>query len=476
MQDFWESFSWTGALFGVTSLWLIAAMLLIHTGHKGRQSAAQHTASHLTAFFCAKLMFAAISLLTAASLESRGNDKTFWLEYSAAPASRQAFVVSIVRAGSIFFVVKVFMYVQSHRAVYNERLVMMTSSFGAPLIGFALVDVLGNYFRLPGATQVHHILWLFYFRFPGGVLAVGAFILYFAFAPTFPACHKESDEASAHHYSQCVEEVDHTYISMAVGFFFFKAVEFQNLHGFAVQRGPLGSETYQEVGWTVWAAAMFAVFGIVIRIFPEGQGMNMFRFNSRLWYLVQASLLMGANWCVLGSLEWSFSSAPKHKELYLTGFSTPRLFAALSGSLIALALVILVGTWKGSTEYFGHRYSHAAAAAEHGYCALFFAASLAGFAWASCFIHAARDLSSLFPEHSHIVEASLCAALALFLFPFWKIFVLPSPQLESASMPSKPRNDQASLARFEKKKDEKVRTPVREGQCFAGCVGGGSTS
>jgi len=445
-QHLGQSICWSAALFGVIALWAISFLLLNMKSHKGCQMTCQLAISNTIAFFSAKLLFAGMCLFTAAVFERIGGPQSAFQEMLTEDADMLAFGVSLARAGFLYALVHMVQYALCYSGYYHERVVSCASAIGAPLLGFALIDACGVRLRFSDCrsdvTQYVLVAVL-------ATLAVAAlFVLHavckgaelFAAGDDFLDESTNPDRAHQEHDEQDYLDIESTCFGMVSGFLVFKVAERFILGEQAIARGPLGVQSYDEIQWLLVMAFICAGSTLVVcslRLECWSMWRNSLVQGSCCWHLVspvglhprvvdwlEASCLMSSAWCLFGAASWSFSGGIFQKTLLQSGFTGAPLFAAFAISVVILVLAVAVGYSKGPGG--PPLLHHHGNAVRHSFWIFLVALGLlGGIAWATCFIHAARDLALNFPDYSRSVEGALCCALAVFILPVWARSILP---------------------------------------------------
>jgi len=430
--SFWQHVSWSAALFGVAALWISFFLISFTPGHKGRSSTVQYTLSAMFAVFCGKLSYAAIDLLTAASLKEAGWSQAYWAEFLTKDATMEAVFVRVTIFGVLYILAHVVLAFCASIGSNKIRALVVASNFSAALLGFALVDACAVALRLPGNQDPWKYFWV--------AVACGlALVCFLYLCMKFTHGERVSivsapspSDGESQHYVEAVAEFDTTMVSIALGFLVFKVIESTVLGGGRVKGAAFDDRASADIMWMMVAVAILvgcACYATAAeKEATQQERLNFFALSGKtrpppFFELAQSSLLVGAGWCAVTALSWFFSSGQLQVDLLQTGFSTPPLAAALVLSAIVCFGAAALGNLRPASETLWHRWF---VPVDHTYWnvlnALGFVMALA---LATCFIHAARDLSTFWGANSHVAEASLCVSFAIFIMPFWMLFILP---------------------------------------------------
>lgn len=215
----------------------------------------------------------------------------------------------------------------------------------------------------------------------------------------------------------------------------------------AVSRDPSSVESLSEVATLAVVAGVLALANIPLRMWREDPVLiperivhlfhGCFHCEGTIYVpllvidLLEGCCMMGCGWSLLGVFTWapSTSSDLAHGLLQLGGTMAP-LLAALAASMLVVIILVALGFWDGSEglqssvqDQEHERYTR--------WMLLSALGVLGGLAWATCFIHAARDLARNYPDYKQLVEGIICLAFAVFVLPAWGR-VLLTPRKDSA--------------------------------------------
>jgi hypothetical protein len=323
---------------------------------------------------------------------------------------------------------------------YNEKVVSCISAFGAPLIGFALVDACAIRLRFHDASAdiMQYILVAVFAALVMAALIVLRAVCNVAVTDPYAELTSGGQGSSQDHYAQSSLDLENISFSIVAGFLVFKLAERLILGEQAFMRSS-GAESDDEIMWLFIVAFISAgssllvcamrleVWSIWRSFLVEHSCLSslaqLIGIPPRILDWLEGCCFMSAVWCLYGAVSWLFSRS-SFTGLLGTDLLVGLLFAAFALSGAALITTLLVGLCQGVG---GPSLLLPRSTTEHT-CFFFLSALglLAGLAWADCFIDAARDLAKAFPPHAHVAEAILCLSLAVFILPVWVFTIFPA--------------------------------------------------
>jgi hypothetical protein len=437
-QDWWHSITWSSALFGMIVLWIAWFLLLDFQSHKGCQMTVQTALSNVAAFFIARLLFAAISLMTAAVMRDEGYKNAVFEEKLSQDADWQILTVSICRAAIIYVCIQGMMWVICSGDHYHETVVMCISNVGAPLIGFAMIDVCGTRLRFSdvnhGDLKLYLCVAVLISISLGILLSIDAIVQKYRLRRA--AEHVRG--ASQEHVAQDNIDLENTMFAMATGFLIYKVAERIILGEQAFARGPVGEESWDETlkllaVIVLLMACAFVVWNLRNKYWAQSRGAlvdgsampmpwQSLEVSARILDWMEGSCFMSIAYCSFGALSWIFSNS-SFKGLLQSGFTSTPLIVAFVATAAVVLLGFTVGLFIGSggpsiLHHHGgpDRFSHWLLLSGIGF--------FGSLAWSTCYIHAARDLASNF-AYKYLAEGLFLLALALFIMPAWVLLSLP---------------------------------------------------
>jgi len=441
VQDRWQSAAWSLALFGMVFLWLLLLHLFGHS-HKGCQQTVQTTVSNAGAFFIAKLLYAALSLFTAAVFRAKGFSEPIWeddLLQEHYQVLMPMFIVSIIRAIILYVIFQFLVYFFCYLVNNKKRIASCIGSIGAALVSFAMVDAFAIRLRCPDTTEdfVQYVLvCIFCILCVAAVLAIHLLVKESRetfFGPLVELVTSSTREG----YEQESTDFENILVSTVGGFLVYKVVERSILGEQAIARDPstphgTGSESQTEIaGVLIVGLILAASTSIVHTLRIPSVSQWTLGFPPRLLDWLEGCLFMGCAWCLYNGIYWTFTNGYFIEGLLQVGFTGSAMLAAFAACAFVLLVAIIVGISIAS----GGPSSLPQGSSGRYSCWLVMLALglLGGFAWAACFILAARDLAAISQNNADLVEGILCAAFAIFIIPAWAAFLVPPETLASES-------------------------------------------